>query len=256
MQGFQLAAVDGIDAAGLQGCGSGVHIGDGQHFHGLKVGPVGPPVVGITPGQRADAGLELDQLIAAGSHTGRDIAVVGLNGQVDIGQHERKIGLPVPEFKDYPGLAVGTEVEDIVQQNLDRRDRFPSPVMVDRGNHVRSLQGFAVMKFDTPPQAKAPHPGVRRHVPAVGQLRAGPALLVELHQGIAELTERQQGHEGVRDAGRVKRVAGKAARDPQPQQPALLRAVEPRLGQQAGGGRSQPQARGQELPTGQRAGDG
>ena len=195
-------------------------------------------------------------MIATGSHTGHDIAIVGLNGQVDVGQHKRKIGLTVPEFEDDPGLAVGTEVEDIVQQYFDRRSRLSAPVMVDRGKHICGLQGFAVMELNAPPQPKAPHPGIRRHVPAVGQLGSGPALLVDFHQGIAELTERQQGHEGVRDAGRVKRVAGKSARDPQPQQPAFLWAVDPRLGQQSGCGRSQPQARSQELTTGQWAGDG
>ena len=50
---------------------------------------------------------------------------------MDVGQHKREIGLTVPEFEDDPGLAVGTEVENIVQQNLNRRSRLPAPVMVD-----------------------------------------------------------------------------------------------------------------------------
>ena len=235
---LEVAAVHGVDLAGFQGVGARRHVHDREELDLVEVGAMGLlPVVLVTHESGAHSGLEVDQLVATAADPGSPVYAVPLGRQdrdVVVADEIREVRVPAGELYHHGIPAFHLDALHGFHQILRGGLRILVPVVVDRGHHVVRVERLAVVELHPLADLEPPGRGVRRCLPALGQLRLEPGrgdlgeVVVPGHV--------ENRHVPVLERRRVEGIRRRAVRHADPELPALLRGGGERcLRQQARG---------------------
>ncbi len=185
VDGFQIAAIHGMDLTRGQSVGARRHVLDCQDLRRVEVAATLLPIVLVTLELGIHAGLVSLELHCARADAGARVNLAVLrrqDGQVIIRHDVRKVGVATLESEDDDVLAVGLDVLDLVDDAFRRRLRVFAAMVVVGGDDVLCFDGLAVVKLDTLSQLDRPYLGVRRRLYGLGELGDRFALGVDLHQ--------------------------------------------------------------------------
>ena len=262
VHGLEIAAVHGVDLAGLERVGARRDVDDREELHLVEVGAIrGLPVVLEARETGTHPGLEVVELVASAPDARLPVDAVSVRGQdgdVVVADDVGEVGVAAVERDHHRVSALDADVGHRLQQGFRGRLGILVPVVVDGSHHVVGVESLAVMEFDALANLEAPGGGIRRGLPALGQLRLEA---VDRYLGeMVVLGHVENRHVAVLEGRRIQGVGGRAVGDPDPELSALLRGRgQRRPGKQTGREHSAGPQRGRpghELPARNRAGMG
>ena len=182
------------------------------------------PVIRVLLEQMPHAGLiRLDHIGAGADPCGRIVeTAIRLDHQVIIAQQERQVGIRRVQPDD-EHVALDLHRGDAAHDAQRTRFAVLVGMALHRAHHILGGQRLAVVELHTRPDLEHPGLRIRRRLDALRQTHLKLAVLVHIHQRLAELVQHVIGH-GAGRQRRIKRVGALAARHTHPHHAALDRA--------------------------------